>query len=155
MNWIFPAFLFASMLHMTEEYFYPGGFMQFMKHLNPGYAPFVTIPMAVIVNVLQLVFCVIAILLGRNGLIFSMSIAALLFINGLAHIAGCIKVRGYAPGVGSGALLYLPLSLYAYSLFLRTGQLTPNQVVITGLLGLLYQAVPIVYLSLARARSQA
>ena len=155
MNWIFPAFLVASIAHMAEEYFYPGGFMNLMKRLNPGYAPFVTVPMAIIINGLQLVVCIIAILVGQNGLIFSMSIAGLLLVNGLTHIGACVRVRGYAPGVISGILIYLPLSVYAYSLFLRTGQLTPNQVIITSLLGLLYQAVPIGYLSLARARSQA
>ena len=155
MNWIFVAFLITSTLHMTEEYFFPGGFMSMMKRLNPKYARFVTVRMAVIVNGLQLVFCIFAILVANTSLVFSMSIAALLFINALTHLGGCIRTQGYVPGVVSGILLYLPLSVYAYSLFLHSGQLTPNQVVITGSLGLLYQAVLIVYLALAGALPRA
>jgi hypothetical protein len=30
MEWIFVAFLAASIAHMAEEYFYPGGFMRTM-----------------------------------------------------------------------------------------------------------------------------
>jgi len=50
---------------------------------------------------------------GEKVLVFSMSVAGLLFINGLMHIIGCIRVKGYAPGVITGALLYVPLSVYA------------------------------------------
>ncbi len=46
MDWIFGAFLIASMLRMAEEYFYPGGSMDIMKHLNPRFSPFVTVSMA-------------------------------------------------------------------------------------------------------------
>src|SRR5690242_88017 len=112
MEWIFFAFLIISLLHMGEEYFYPGGFMEFMKRLNPRFAPLVTVRMALIVNGLQLLLCVSVIAAGRGAAVFRMSVAGLLLINGVVHVLGCIKVRGYAPGVITGALLYIPLSLY-------------------------------------------
>ena len=155
MDWIFSAFIAASMIHMGEEYFYPGGFLDVMKRLNPGFAPLVTAPVAVIINGLQLLLCVVAIAVGRNALVFSMSVAGLLFINSLMHIMGCIRVKGYAPGVVTGILLYLPLSLYAYYLFISSGQLTLNAVIVTGLLGLVYQAIPISYFVLASAMRRA
>jgi len=155
MEWIFGAFLVVSMIHMGEEYFYPGGFMDVMKRLNPKFASLVTAPMAVIINGLQLLLCVVAIAVGENVLTFSMSVAALLFINGLMHIMGCVRVKGYAPGVITGILLYMPLSVYAYYLFTSSGQLTLNGVVITGVLGLLYQAVPMSYFVLASAMRRA
>lgn len=155
MDWVFAAFFGASILHMTEEYFYPGGFMDVMKRLNPRFAPFVTVPMSVVINGLQLVLCILAIVVGSKFLIFSMSVAGLLFLNALVHILGCIRVRGYAPGVITGLLLYLPLSTYAYYLFITSGQLTPSQLLATGLLGLMYQAVPLGYLVLASAVKQA
>jgi hypothetical protein len=154
MDWIFAGFLAASILHMVEEYFYPGGFMDLMKGLNPGFAPFVTVRMAVIINGLQLLLCMLALVVGRNLPIFSMSVAGLLFINALTHIGGCMRVRGYVPGVVTGALLYLPLSIYAYAYFLGSSQLTWGGILITGLLGLLYQAVPISYLALASRVNQ-
>ena len=145
MDWIFGGFLAASILHMVEEYFYPGGFMDVMKGFNPKFAPFVTPRMAVIINGLQLLFSMLAMIVGRNLPIFSMSIAGLLFINALMHIGACVRIKGYSPGVVTGALLYLPLSIYAYALFLGSSQLTWGGILITGLLGLLYQAIPIGY----------
>jgi len=110
MDWIFGAFLVASMIHMIEEYFYPGGFMGVMKRLNPRFAPLVTAPMAIVINGLQLLLCAVTILVGRNLLAFSMSVAALLFINAFAHMMASLLSKGYAPGVVTGVLLYLPLS---------------------------------------------
>jgi hypothetical protein len=140
---------------MVEEYFYPGGFMDVMKRLNPRFAPFVTVPMAVIVNGLQLLLCVIVILVGRNILTFSMSVAALVFINGWVHILGSIRIKGYVPGVITGLTLYLPISIYAYDLFIRSNQLTLNQVFVTFILGLFFQAVPLSYFVIASALNRA
>ncbi|MDR3575449.1 MAG: HXXEE domain-containing protein [Anaerolineaceae bacterium] len=151
MGWIFSAFLLVSIIHMGEEYFYPGGFMDMMKRLNPKFAPLVTTPMAIIVNGLQLLLCVAAIVVDKNIPLFSMSIAGLLFINGLVHLMACVRVKGYAPGVVSGALLYVPLSVYAYYLFISSGELSLTGVIVTGVLGLLYQAVPIGYFVSASA----
>ncbi len=64
---------------------------------------------------------------------------------------GCIRTKGYAPGVITGVLLYMPLSVYAYYLSIHSGQLTLNGVIATSILGLLYQAIPISYLVLASA----
>ena len=99
---------------MTEEYFLPGGFMQMMKRLNPQFASFVTIPMAIVFNGLQIVLCIVALFIGDREPFVGLSVAGLLFVNGLIHIASCIRVKGYAPGVLTGALMYLPLSAYAY-----------------------------------------
>ncbi len=86
MEWIFAAFLGSSIIHMGEEYFYPGGFMEVMKRLSPKFAPLVNAPMAIIINGLQLLLCIVAIVIGKKALIFSISIAGLLFIKRLdAH----------------------------------------------------------------------
>ncbi len=149
MEWIFSTFLMVSIIHMGEEYFYPGGFMDVMKRLSPKLAPFVDAPMAIIVNGLQLLLCIAAILMGQKALVFSLSVAGLLFINGWMHIMGCVRAKGYAPGVITGVFLYVPLSTYAYYLFISSSQLTLNGVIVTGILGLLYQAIPISYLAAA------
>ena len=149
MTWIYIAFLLVSMAHMAEEYLYPGGFMDFMKRLNPRFKPVITTRMAVIVNGLQLLLCVALIVMGRHTLVFGLSVATLLLVNGLVHIGGCFRIRGYAPGVFTGALFYLPLSLYAWRVGISSGQLTVMGMLASVLLGLLYQAVPIGYLALA------
>ncbi len=155
MEWIFAAFLAVSILHMGEEYFYPGGFMEVMQQLNPRFAPLITVPMAVTINCLQLLLCLAAMAVGRRAMIFSMSVAALLFINGIVHIAGCVRIMGYAPGVITGIMLYLPLSVYAYYLSINSGRLTWKGGIAAAGLGFLYQAVPIGYLVLANAFRQA
>ena len=133
----------------AEKYFYPGGFMDVMRRLNPGFAPLVTVPMAIGVNGLQVLLCLTAVAVGKAVPLLSLSVAGLLFFNGLIHVAGCIRIRGYAPGVITGLLLYLPLSGVAYHLSLSSGLLTWTGVIVTGVLGLVYQAIPIVYLALA------
>ena len=50
-----------------------GGFMDVMKGFNPKFAPFVTPRLAVIINGLQLVLCVIAMVVAKNLPVFSMS----------------------------------------------------------------------------------
>ena len=134
---------------MGEEYFYPGGFMDLMKQLNPRFAPLVTVRMAVLINGLQLLLCVAATVVGRKALAFSTSPAALLFVNSLVHMGACARIRGYAPGVVGGTVLYLPLSIHAYYVFAGSGQLSVSGTIVSWVLGLLYQAVPAGYLAVA------
>jgi uncharacterized protein with HXXEE motif len=155
MDWIFSAFLAASVLHMVEEYFYPGGFMEMQKRLNPRLERFITPRMAIIVNGLQLILCVSALIVGRNALAFSLSIAGLVFINGLVHIGASIRVKRYAPGVITGTLVYIPLAAYAYLAFGGSGQITLVDGLISAVLGMAYQAVPISYLVLSSAMRRA
>lgn len=148
---VFWAFLVVSLAHMAEEYIYPGGFMDFMRRLNPDLAPLVTRRFAGVINGLQILLCILGIAVGRSHLAFSLSVGALLFVNGLVHIAAGAKLKTYVPGVITGGVLYLPVSAYAYYAFAASGQLHLRQGIISGLLGALYQAVPISYLGLVRA----
>jgi hypothetical protein len=149
MNWIFSAFVVAAVIHVLEEYAYPGGFSDWMRSLNPRFAPWITARFALIVNGLFLLLCVMGAMIASKDLVFSLSVASLLFLNGLTHLAGAIRAKRYAPGVVSGVLLYVPLSLYAFYLFASAGRLTLAGSAMAGLLGVLYQAVPIGYLGLS------
>jgi len=146
MNWIFWAFVGAAVIHIVEEYYYPGGFPDFMKRFNPGFAPSITGTFAVMINALFLLLCLAGAIIATRNLIFSLSVASLLFFNGLTHIMATVLSKRYAPGVISGVLRYLPLSLYAYDLFVSSGQLTLVGGIVSGLLGVLYQIVPVSYL---------
>ncbi|HMB25111.1 MAG TPA: HXXEE domain-containing protein, partial [Anaerolineales bacterium] len=99
--------------------------------------------------------CILALIVKNSNLVFSLSIAGLLFVNSLMHIMGSIRVRGYTPGLVTGILLYLPFSIYGYSVFLNSGQLTLSEGFVTLVLGILYQAVPIAYLALSGGAKQA
>jgi hypothetical protein len=155
MNWVFLAFVGAAVIHVLEEYFYPGGFPDFMKASFPAFAPFVTTSFAILINGLFLVLCLQGAILGRSAPVFSLSIASLLVFNGLTHLAGSLRARRYAPGLISGLLLYLPLGITAYVFFLRSSQVSVMQTLLSILLGLAYQAVPVGYLGLASLRRRA
>jgi len=114
MSWIYYGFLIAAILHVLEEFVYPGGFMGFMKKMAPPFAPFITPTFAIVINGLFLLLCLVAALIGRIAPVLVLSIAALLGINGMTHALGAIRARRYAPGMLSGVLLYLPLAILAY-----------------------------------------
>jgi len=149
MNWIFWAFVGAAAIHVVEEFVYPGGFLASMRSFNPKFASSVTVRFAVIINSLFLLLCVVGAIIASKSFVFSLSVASLLSLNALMHIVRAVKARGYVPGVISGVLLYLPLSLYAYYLYASSGQLTFFGGMASGLLGALYQAIPAGYLALS------
>jgi hypothetical protein len=152
--WIFPAFLAASILHMVEEFFFPGGFIKTMQKMNPRFGRFATIPAAAVINGLQILLCVAVILIGRGNLAFSLSVAVLLFINGLMHIGAAARLKGYAPGVLTGLVFYLPLSIFSFYYFLSTGDLKGNDIAVAAGLGILYQVVPLGYFLVMTAVTQ-
>lgn len=150
MDWIFIAFFVAAAIHVVEEFVFPGGFLAVMRSFRPQYARFVTARFAVVINSLFLCLCVAAAVVAASSPVFSLSVASLLFFNALLHMAATAKLKRYVPGVISGVLLYIPLSLYAYALFVSVGQVTLGEGLASGLLGILYQLVPIAYLAVAR-----
>ena len=149
MNWIFFAQVGAAILHVVEEYAYPGGFPAFMKKMVPPLAPFISANFAIAINGLFLLLCFAAALVDRSAQIFRLSIAGLCGLNGLTHIAGAIRARKYAPGLLTGALLYLPLAILALARYASAGQVSVGQIVGSFLFGILYQVIPVGYLGLA------
>jgi hypothetical protein len=150
MSWVYWAILAAAALHVVEEYFWPGGFMKAMKGFQPGYARFITTPFALVINGLFLIICLAGALLSGSAPTFSLSIAALTGLNGLAHIGAAVRTRGYAPGVATGVVLYLPLAIAAFFLVNKSGNLSLRSGLTAALLALAFQAVPLGYLGLSR-----
>jgi len=155
MDWLFIAFLAASLFHMGEEYFYPGGFMDVMKRLNPKFAPSVTVRMAVVINGMQLLLCILVVLIGRTVPLLGMSVAALLLFNGVTHLAACVRTGRYVPGVATGTVFYIPVSVHAFHVFMSAGRVSIPHILAAAALGLVYQAVPIAYLGIASALRKA
>jgi hypothetical protein len=149
MDWIFWAFLGASLLHMLEEYKYPGGFPDYMKRTSLRFAPAITTQFAIIINGLQIILCIAAIIVGDRNLLFSLSVAGLLLTNALMHIGGTIRFGRYVPGVLSSVGLYLPLSLFAYVTFAGAERISTADIVASSVLGFAYQAVPVIWLAVS------
>ena len=150
MSWVFWAILAAAALHVVEEYYFPGGSLEALKGFQPNYASFITVPFAVVINGLFLLLCLAGALLSGIAPVFSLSVAATVGLNGLIHIGAAIKSKGYVPGVGTGVVFYLPLAACAFVLFHRAGNAAFRSALLAVLLAVLYQAVPICCLVLAR-----
>ena len=146
MEWIFLVILIVSIIHVIEEYF--GGFVDQMKQFVPDLdlANFVSVNMTFIV----LIF--IAVIVGSASLIYSLSIAALLFINALFHIGGAIRLKGYSAGLISALVLYIPVSIYAYYYFWNRGVLTQTDAILSILLGVIWMVMAFIHQFLQKSK---
>lgn len=143
------AIFAAAVLHVVEEYFFPGGFMRVMKEFQPKFTLFITVPFAVIINGLFIVLCLLAALRHSDSPLLGLTVAILVGINGLMHVGAAIRLRGYAPGVVTGALFYLPLCVLALRNSAAIGQLSLAAAARAAVLAIALQLVPIAYLGLA------
>jgi len=144
-NWIFVALPIAAAIHIFEEYVFPGGFAEAFRKLLPRAAHLFTLKFHILVNGVFFLLCVISTLIGKTNLVLSLSIFGLIFANAVLHIRGAIINKGYYPGVISGVVIYIPITVYAYSLFLTSRQLTWIQAGLSFLLGVMYMGVLMVY----------
>ena len=135
---IFVWLLVAAVLHLIEEYVYPGGFLRWIQSAV-GFAP--NAAEAVVINAL-FVGLVAAPLFGA-GPVLSLSVPALLLTNGAMHVIGTIATKRYSPGVITSVLLFFPLGAYAVLTIKTTSG--------TGiLLGIGWMLVPLIVVSLRR-----
>lgn len=141
MTWVFWAPLGAASLHIAEEFLYPGGFTTWYRRYKPERAASITPRFLVIVNVLLLVLCYdVGVLRTRPaGVALWLTVMALLAANGGWHVVGAIATRSYSPGLVTGVLLYVPLALFGYVLFLRSEQASVATAILAGTLGASYQ----------------
>ena len=114
----FPLYiLFFAILHVTEEYIYPGGFMEWAREKIPRFADRITIKMAIIVNGIFLLLCFAGVLFGGRYPMFALSIAGLILVNGIVHVLSSIVTKSYSPGLITSLILYIPFSIYLFMYF--------------------------------------
>jgi hypothetical protein len=106
--------LVAAVLHVVEEWLWPGGFLSWLRQFA-GLAQGLSRRLAVGVNVAFLAFMLAAALVADTNPRFSLSAASLCFTNGLLHVVGTARTNRYSPGLVTGSLLYLPLAVAAYA----------------------------------------
>ena len=105
---IFTWLLVAAVMHLIEEYVYPGGFLRWIRSAI-GFGP--NAVEAAVINALFLWF--IATPLFETSPVLSASAPALLLTNGAMHVVGSILTKRYSPGVITSVLLFFPLGTYA------------------------------------------
>ncbi len=118
------------MLHQFEEYVLPGGFKEYFNNYIVDPMGFIrnkiTDKAILFVNiVLGWGLSVIIILFLSNSIIAVVSIIGIFFVNGLIHFFVSFKLRGYNPGVVTGAVLFIPLTIYFMNKLITTGMF-PN-----------------------------
>src|ERR1700744_111484 len=120
---ILPA---CIMLHVTEEFLFPGGFIEWYQELVPSKAAGVRPGYLVWINTLMIGVCVLPVSFGEtsHGIGVWYAVAAIAGINACFHIIGVFKLKKYSPGVVTGVLLYLPLFIYGTWTLLSSGEIS-------------------------------
>lgn len=150
-DWVFIALIFAAVIHVFEEYVFPGGFANALSNLLPKSNHLFTHRFHIIVNGLLILICIFGAIIGKANLIISLSAFSLVLFNGILHIRGSIINKGYYPGVISSVLIYFPLTIYAYWKYISEGQLTLLEGGLSIILGIGYMGILMIYvLSSAR-----
>jgi Protein of unknown function with HXXEE motif len=155
--WLWWAPLGAASLHIVEEFVLPGGFPDWDRRYRPAIRKSITPRLHIIVNGLLLILAydVYALRSSPYGASLWLTVMALLASNAIWHLVGAFKTRSYSPGMITGSLLYLPLTLYGYAIFLRTGQASVPTALAAAFLGSSYHVWIAPALHRRRARASA
>jgi hypothetical protein len=115
--WILPI---SVLLHLIEEFIFPGGFMVWDRDYRPAISKNKHPRFLIIVNALLFAICFNPILSGltNGGIEWWLSIVSILFVNAYFHIKGVIVLKRYSPGVITSIFIYTPLATYGYWYFL-------------------------------------
>jgi len=121
-DWLPWAPLGAASVHIFEEFVYPGGFTAWYRRYRVD-ASRITPRFLIIVNAALLVACGNVALLGRLsfGVAYWLLIAAVMCSNGAWHAWASYKSREYSPGLITGVIVYIPLAVFGYAQFLKSG----------------------------------
>lgn len=134
--------LVCVVLHITEEFIWPGRFAEWYRSYRPELAPGITPRVLLIANALLLLLTVVTGEMGvqaSRGPSLWMGLMTALAANGVWHIWGTWRTRRYSPGVVTGSLLYIPLCLFGFSRLLADGQASLSIAATSFALGIGYE----------------
>lgn len=118
--WLLPISL---SLHVVEEFFLPGGFIEWYHSYRPKFAKTKT-SYYVVVNAILIAASFTIPISHKGSDIYHIFLVVCGWLSGNAiftHIWGAIKTRRYSPGVAVGSVLILPLSIFSYVYFIKSG----------------------------------
>lgn len=116
----------AIMLHVTEEFLFPGGFIEWYKEFRPPKTVGVQPNYLVWINTLMIGVCTLPFYFGdtKQGVSIWYCIAAIAAINACLHMFGVFTLKKYSPGVVTGLLLYIPLFIVGSIYLLSSGSIS-------------------------------
>ncbi|HEY8258235.1 MAG TPA: HXXEE domain-containing protein [Gemmatimonadales bacterium] len=137
MDWLLWAPFVAAVLHISEEFVWPGGFLAWYRSYRPAIAASITNGYAVFINALLLAGCLAAAFDGRTqqGAALWLTMVGILLSNVVFHVLAVLRTGRYAPGVVTAVLLYLPLGVYGFWYFIRSGLASHPTAVVALLVG--------------------
>jgi len=156
MEWIWLLPLAAALVHIFEEFVYPGGFAEWDRNYRPNIRKSITRRFHIVINVALIVACINIALAGygerlRLGPINAgsgvpmrfaplawLALVALFFSNAVFHLRGTMISGKRSPGVISGVGIYIPMAVYGYFYFVSTGLVAPWLAVVAALVGSSY-----------------
>lgn len=127
MNLLFWLPAACVLLHIFEEFVWPGGFLAWFRAYRSENAVSFTPRFAVGINAL---LAAVVVVLGWSGATWSrgvslwLTLAALLASNAVFHIVAVMRTRRYSPGVVTSVVLYLPLCIWGFRHFIGSGEAT-------------------------------
>jgi uncharacterized protein with HXXEE motif len=134
---ILPA---CIMLHVTEEFLFPGGFPEWYQQWIPSKTGGIKPGYLVWINTLMIGVCVLPVYFGStpHGFGIWYALTAIAGANACFHIVGVFFLKKYSPGVVTGTLLYLPLFAYGTWFLLSTNSLSVARVALWIAIGIGY-----------------
>jgi hypothetical protein len=146
----------AVSAHIFEEFVFPGGFSAWYRRYRPDAAVSFTPRFAFGINALLVGVCLVIPLqgVGPNGVATWLIVAALLAGNAMFHIRATLRGREYSPGLVTSVAMYLPLAIFGYFHFLRSGRASLGTAVIAAIMGGSYNFIS-AWLHRRRARRSA
>lgn len=137
MDWLLWAPFIAAVLHIGEEFAWPGGFLAWYRRYRPAIAKSLTVRFAVFINGLLLMACLGAALSGRTaqGVALWLTVVGILFSNVGFHTLAVWRTGRYSPGVVTAVMLYLPLAVYGFWYFTSSGMASFGTALVALLIG--------------------
>lgn len=132
----------CAMLHITEEFIWPGKFLAWYRDYRPQIAVSITPRFAVVGNTILLAAAILLGVMGptwSRGLSLWLILAALLAGNAVFHILGALHMWRYSPGVITSIFLYLPLCVWGFWFFLDNHEVSLEFAFVSFVIGASYQ----------------
>ena len=121
--WAMPV---SFLLHVTEEFFFPGGFIAWFHRYRPKCEGTKTSHYVAIngLGFLLILGTAIQLSVFHSGYGSLLIILGILSFNGIfTHILGAVRTRSYSPGMVTSLVFYLPLTVLSYLAVIQSGRL--------------------------------